>query len=196
MSFYRTASFFVLIASLGIGGCTTPLILAGAAAGGATAAHDRRSVGAQIDDQTIEMRALSRMAKDPAMTKAEDVHVNVTSFNGIVLLTGETRTADLRQRAERYAREVPNVRKVYNEIRVEEPSGLGARSGDTWVTTKIKTKLLTSEHVDGTRIKVVTEASIVYLMGLVSRGESNIATSLASDTGGVTRIVRVFEYVD
>ncbi len=177
-------------------GCAAPALLAGATAGGAMVVHDRRTAGSQIDDQAIEIKALGRMADDGELAKPENAHINVTCYNGILLLTGETRTTELRRRAEGYVSDIPKVRKVYNEVRVVEPAKLGARTKDTWLTTKIKTKLLANESVDGTRIKVVTDAGTVYLMGVVSRGESNLATSIASDTNGVKRIVRVFEYVD
>lgn len=194
MTFIRVALTALII--LQLHGCATPAILAGATAGGAMMAHDRRTAGSQIDDQSIEFKALGRMAEDAELGKAENAHINVTSFNGVVLLTGETVTPELRQRAEALVEALPRVRKVYNEIKVDKPAPLSSRTGDTWITTKVKAKLLANESVDGTRIKVVTDRGVVYLMGLVTRGESNLATSIASDTGGVTRIVRVFEYLD
>ncbi|SCZ50497.1 BON domain-containing protein [Thiohalomonas denitrificans] len=184
-----------LLASL-LYGCATPVLLAGAAGGGTMAAHDRRTAGSQIDDQVIEMKAFARMQKDAALAKSENAHINTVSYNGVLLLTGEARTAELRRRAEEYVVNIPKVRKVHNEIRVAEPAKIGSRSRDSWITTKVKTKLLANKAIDGTRIKVVTESGTVYLMGLITRGEANLATSIASETSGVKRIVRAFEYLD
>ncbi|WP_303901814.1 BON domain-containing protein [Thiohalomonas denitrificans] len=193
-----TAIRMALIALLGslLYGCATPVLLAGATGSGAMAAHDRRTAGSQIDDQAIEMKAFARMTRDAELAEPENAHINTVSFNGVLLLSGETRTAELRRRAEEYVSDIPGVRKVHNEIEVRELARIGARTRDSWITTKVKTKLLANEAVDGTRIKVFTESGTVYLMGIVTRGESNLATSIASDTNGVKRIVRAFEYLD
>lgn len=173
-----------------------PLLLAGATAGGVVVAHDRRSPGAQLDDQSIEMTAMRRLVEDPELGKPENLHVSVTAFNGLVLLTGEARSAAFRGRVEQLVLALPKVRKVYNEVRVGELASMSARARDTWITAKVKSKMLGNREVDGSRIKVVTDAGTVYLMGIVSRAESNLATALASDTEGVQRIIRVFEYTD
>jgi osmotically-inducible protein OsmY len=166
-------------------------------AGGATAvvvAQDRRSVGAQIDDETIEVRARAAISGEPRLK--EQTHINVTSFNGIVLLTGEARDGEARDLALAQVRTVPNVRRIVNEIRIAEPSSMGNRSNDTWLTTKVKSKLTGADGLESRQVKVVTENAAVYLMGLVSRDEAERASEAARSVGGVERVVRVFEYLD
>jgi osmotically-inducible protein OsmY len=177
-----------------LSGCAAPVVLAGAAAGSVAVAHDRRSAGTQLDDNAAEFKAKAAIAEDKEL--ADNSHINVTAFSGVVLISGETRRQDLRSRIEQLVRNVAASRKVYNEVVVGEPAATGARLSDSWISTKIKSKLLANEDIDGSRVKVVTEAGSVFLMGLVTRAEANIATAVASDTGGVARIVRVFEYID
>lgn len=173
-------------------GCA-PLVVAGAGTA-AVVAHDRRTVGAFIDDQAIELRAGSAIKSDEALKR--DTHINVTSVNGIVLLSGEAATNALRDQALVKVREVAGVRRVVNEIRIAPSSTLGARTHDTWLTTKVKTRLIHTEGIDSTRVKVVTENDAVYLMGLLTRAEADIVTEAASAVRGVTRVVKLFEYID
>lgn len=175
-----------------LAGCA-PLVVVGAGTA-AVAAHDRRTLGALIDDQTIELRAGAAIKADEVL--ARDTHVNVTSVNGIVLLSGETATGELRDRALAKIREVAGVRRIVNEIRLAPPSSIGSRAHDSWLTTKVKTRLIHTENIDSTRVKVVTENDAVYLMGLVTRKEADVATEAASAVQGVTRVVKLFEYID
>jgi len=175
-------------------GCSTPLILATATAGGVAVAHDKRSAGNVIDDQIIEANIYNNLhAEEQIKTQA---HINVTVYNGIVLLTGEAPTEVLRKQAEAVAREAKGVRRVYNEVVIAEPTTLASRSYDTWLTTKVKTRLLKEESVEGSQIKVITENSTVFLMGLIDRAQAQRATDLARNTGGVKMVVRAFEYTD
>jgi osmotically-inducible protein OsmY len=173
-------------------GCA-PAVVAGAGTA-AVAAHDRRTVGAFVDDQTIEVKAASAIRTDEELRR--DTHINVTSMNGIVLLTGEAATEEARERVLARVREVAGIRRTVNEIRVASPSGIGARSNDTWLTTKVKTKLINSESLDSMRVKVITENKAVYLLGLVTQNEAQLATDAARSTGGVARVVKLFEYLD
>jgi len=120
----------------------------------------------------------------------------VTSFNGIVLLAGQTPRADLKQLAEQTASQVQKVKKVNNELQVTGPSSMLARSNDAWLTSKIKTEMLTDSTIPGSRIKVVTENGIVYLLGLLTQAEATRATNLVQGVGGVQKIVKLFEYID
>jgi osmotically-inducible protein OsmY len=120
----------------------------------------------------------------------------VTSFNGIVLLAGQTPRADLKALAEQAAGTVQRVKKVNNELQVMPPSSILARNNDAWLTTKIKSQMLTDNTIPGSRIKVVTENGIVYLLGLVTQQEANNATSLVQSVSGVQKIVKLFEYID
>ena len=113
-----------------------------------------------------------------------------------MLLTGETPTEELRQRAEKIVRGVEKVSTVHNEINIAAPSSMITRSSDTVITSKVKTKLLADEKIHGVNIKVVTENGVVYLMGLVSRAEAELATEVARQTGGVQKVVKIFQYTD
>ncbi|HEY3699058.1 MAG TPA: BON domain-containing protein [Spongiibacteraceae bacterium] len=153
-----------------------------------------RSFGNVIDDQSIETTATVNIRKtDPNL---EHANVVVTSYNGIVLLCGQVPNAELRNTAAQAAALVKNVRAVHNELTVGENTGFAARSSDTLITTKIKSRLLTAANIKDSRVKVVTENGSVFLMGLVTRAEGDIAGKIAQDTGGVQKVVRLFEYVD
>ena len=165
----------------------------GAAATAATA-YDRRTTGTLIDDETIELKLLDALKADNEVW--EQTHINGTSYNNILLLTGEAPSETLRQRVAAIGAGIRKVREVHNEIRVAAPSSLPSRSSDAWVTSKVKTAMINADEVDSLRIKVVTEAGVVYLMGLVSRAEADAATDVARRVGGVQRVVKVFEYTD
>jgi osmotically-inducible protein OsmY len=170
-----------------------PLILAGAGTA-AVAAHDRRTLGAFIDDETIELKTTSALKSDEDLRR--DARINVTSMNGIVLLSGEAASAELRDRALARTREVGGIRRITNEIRVAPVASLGARGHDAWITTKVKTRLIHTDDLDSTRVKVVTENDAVYLMGLVTQKEAALATDAARAVDGATRVVKLFEYID
>lgn len=184
----------VMAASMGVlQGCAGGIVVAGGAAGVAVA-HDQRTTGSVIEDQAIELKIANAIRGDQELN--EQSHINVTSYNGLVLLSGEALTEALRKRAEEYARDTQKVRKVYNELVLAAPSSLVSRSGDAVLTTKVKTRMVAEKDFDATRIKVVTENGVVYLMGLVQRARAAVATQIASETGGVQRVVTLYEYVD
>lgn len=151
-----------------------------------------RSLGSYIDDEIIETKVMVNIRNTSSALDA--AHINAVSHNGIVLLTGQAPSAALRQQAEEIADQVKKVRKVHNEIAIGENSSVMARSNDSWISTKVKSKLSLESTLDASRIKVVTESGIVYLMGLVSKAESDTASKIASTTSGVQKVVRVFEY--
>ncbi len=179
----------------GLYGCAVAAV---AGAGTATyVASQDRATGTVVEDENIEVKAAAAFSNDADI--GEQTHINVTSFNNVALMTGEAPTADLRERAELIVAGIENVRQVYNEIIIAAPSSLGSRSTDTWITTKAKSAILGSDQLeawDTTRIKVVTERGVVYLMGLVSRQEAEAATETIRRVGGVQRVVRLFEYTD
>lgn len=192
MTFNRL-SLLVLTLCLGVSGCSSVL----------TAARDKpidddrgtRTIGSKIDDSLIETKAAVNISKaHPDL--AEGSHIVVTSYNGIVLLAGQTPRADLKAAAEQAAAAVQRVKKVNNELQIMAPSSLLARNNDAWLTTKIKTQMLADNSIPGSRIKVVTENGIVFLLGLVTQDEANRATSLVQGVGGVQKIVKLFEYID
>jgi osmotically-inducible protein OsmY len=173
-------------------GCV-PVLIGGAVAG-VSAAHDRRTLGAIIDDENIELKAASAIGLDTNINKL--VHVNVTSMNGIVLLTGEATTAEVRDQVLTHLRAINGVRRVTNELRITVPSTLGSRSKDSLITSAVKSRFLVTRHLDPSRVKVVTETGVVYLMGLVTHAEGDLATEQAASIEGVTGVVKVFEYID
>ena len=152
------------------------------------------SVSEAFDDSRNESLAKKRiMNVNPGLA---DANINVTSFDGIVLLTGQVSSADLIPIASAQVEPLRNVRKVHNELTVAGKTTLLSRTNDSWLTTKVKSALSAAESSDATRIKVVTENSVVYLMGLLTRAEADAAVDIARDIQGVQKIVKVFEYIN
>jgi len=184
-----------LLALLGLApqlqGCVEMAVVGAGAA--ALALDDRRSIGAQTEDKEIDLRGESRV-NDRFGDKA---HINVTSFDRDVLLTGEAPDADTKAQAEKIVRQIPNVRGVVNEIQVAGVSSYTARGNDSYLTSKVKTRFI---DIGGSfsvnHVKVVTEGGVVYLLGLVTRKEAEAAVEIARTTGGVQKVVRVFKYIE
>lgn len=172
-------------------GCAA--VAVGGAAAGTSVALDRRTAGVYVGDQEIELRARNRLSEAFGEKKG---NISVTSFNRQVLLTGQVPDEATRTRATEVVRGVPDVRTVFNELVVSGVTSLTSRANDTAVTGNVKTRLLRNESVPGTKIKVVTEAGVVYLMGLVTQAEAETATGLARTTSGVTKVVTLFEYIN
>ena len=167
-----------------------PLIAGGAAAGGAVAA-DRRTSGYYVEDENIELKAVKKMETN----LGEYAHVNVTSYNRNILLTGEVPDAAAKAKAMLLIKEIENVRTITNEITVGPKSSLSSRSIDTFLTSKVKTKFVTENKFPANYVKIVTENSVVYLLGIVTKAEADDATAIASNTDGVAKVVKVFEYM-
>ncbi|MEO7762454.1 MAG: BON domain-containing protein [Casimicrobiaceae bacterium] len=170
-------------------GCV-PLIATGIGSA-ALLADDRRTAGIYIEDESIENKALLRVDQK----HSNNVHLNATSFNRVVLLTGEAPSAEVRADIERIVRGIENVRNVQNEITVAQPTTLLLRSNDSVLTSKIKARFVDANKFRANHVKVVTENSVVYLMGMVRKQEAQDATEIARSTGGVHRVVRVFEFI-
>ena len=168
-----------------------PLIMGGAMAGGSLLAIDRRTSGAQLEDEGIELRAASRMRG----TFGDRVHVNLTSYNRQVLLTGEVPSAQDKQQIEQVAAGVENVTSVVNELAVTGQTSLSQRSNDTFVTGRVKAMLLDARDLQSNAFKVVTERGTVYLMGRVTQREADRATQVVRSTPGVQKVIRVFEVI-
>ncbi|NVK00794.1 MAG: BON domain-containing protein [Oceanospirillaceae bacterium] len=152
-----------------------------------------RTVGNFIEDEAIELKALVNISKGSAPLSQS--HINVTSFNGQVLLTGQVPNESIKNEAKSVVEKVRDVRKIHNELEIAGPTSTIVRSNDVYLTSRIKLQLLADKAVEGLRIKVVTENGIVYLMGLVSQSEADRAVSVVRSVPGVQRIVKVFEYV-
>lgn len=168
-----------------------PLVLGGAVAGGIMIANDRRTPGAQLEDEGIELRALSRIRGNVG----ERVHVNLTSYNRQVLLTGEVPNAQDKQLVEQIVSRVENVTSVVNELAVMGHSSLRDRSSDTLVTGNVKARLLDARDLQSNAFKVVTERGTTYLMGRVTQREADRATAVVRGTTGVQKVVRIFEII-
>jgi osmotically-inducible protein OsmY len=168
-----------------------PVVAGGAAAGG-LAASDRRTSGAYVEDEGIEWKANGRI-KDMLGDK---IHINVTSYNRSVLLTGEAIDESAKGKAESIAKSVENVVRVTNELQVAGASALTSRSNDAYLTTKVKGSFLKENLFPANYVKVVTENSVVYLMGIVTHKEADDAVEIARSTDGVQKVVKVFEYIE
>ena len=174
-----------------LAGCV-PMLVAGAA-GTALVATDRRSAGAQLDDTTIEAK-LGQFARSRWGDRA---HVSVTSYNGVVLMTGEVPDEAGKAALADFARTTDRVRSVQNELVVAPPSEIGSRTYDTFLTSVVKTRFLeATDRFSATHVKVVTDRGVVYLMGLVRRSEADAAAQIAASTKNVVRVVKVVEYID
>ena len=171
-----------------LSGCA-PLLIGGAVVGGAMVATDRRTTGSQVDDETIELKANNRMNE----AFGERARVSTTSYNRMVLLTGEVPTEGDKTTAEQVVARVDNVQSVVNELRVGPTNTFGEKTKDAFVTAKVKASLVDAKDVFANSIKVVTHRGTVYLMGRVTEREATRASEIARGVGGVVKVVRVFE---
>jgi len=176
-------------ALVGLSGCA-PLIVGGAVMTGVVAT-DRRTAGAQVEDEAIELKVASAVRKD----LGERVHLNVTSFNRKVLLTGEARSQADKDRAEKLAQSQENVQSIVNDLVVAPPSSLTQRSKDVVITSQAKAAFIDAKDLQVNAIKVVTERGAVYLMGRVTAREAKRASDIVRGIGGVTKVVRVFDEI-
>ncbi|MCU0840093.1 MAG: BON domain-containing protein [Thiobacillaceae bacterium] len=186
------ATLLGLSATLPLTGCV-PVVVGGAATG-VIMADDRRSSNAFMGDQEIEFKAAHRLRE--ATTAADNVHVNFTSYNQRLLITGEAPSAELKARIEEIGKGVPSVKEVFNELVIAPPTSAGTRASDSYLTTKVKARFLEDKRFGANHVKVVTENGVVFLMGLVRRDEGDAAAEVAARTTGVTRVVKVFEYIN
>ncbi len=187
----RPLAILVLaLASCLASGCA-PLVVGAAAVGGTVVATDRRPTDVQLLDERIEWTA----SKQIGPKIGNQGHVNIASFNKQILLTGETTTEPLRAEVEKIAAGVPEAKGVVNEIQIAPLASLGARSYDTYLTGAVKARFVGDQKFNPLHVKVVTEAGVVYLMGLVTRKEADEATHIARHVSGVKRVVRIFEYI-
>lgn len=190
---YLTLAYLILLALLH--GCAAPILappIIAAGAGATVALNDERPGRVILDDNGIVARI-----KDKVYDKfkpEKQIHLNVTSYNGVVLLTGETLTRDMRGQVLDIAQQQEKVRRVHNELRVTALTTITSRSNDTWITSKVKTQMFATENFKASKVKVVTEFGSVYLIGLVSRETGTQAAEIARDVSGVKRVVKLFEY--
>ena len=177
------------LASSVLQGCV-PMMLGAGGAAAYSSLEDRRTAGTQLDDESIEVRASNRISD----RFASRVHINVTSYNRVALITGEVPDEGARDEVEKIVRAVPNVREVTNDLQVSGISSYASRANDTYLTSKVRGRLFDTKRVSPVHLKVVTEAGVVYLMGVVTEPEADEAVDIARNTGGVRKVVKVFEY--
>ena len=190
MNKFRIGGLSLLAALLGstLQGCLgVAAVGAGAAA---VSAFDRRTTGTQIEDERIELVASNRFGEK----FGDKAHINATSFNRNVLLSGEVPDDKVKAEAEKIVLGLPNVRGATNDLQVTGNSSLSAQAGDAATTGKVKARFLDANKFNAVHVKVVTEASVVYLLGIVTPAEANDAAEIARTTGGVRKVVKVFEY--
>jgi len=178
-----------LILTTQISACV-PVIIGGAAAGGAMAA-DRRTSGIYVEDENIELKA-NKLVYD-ALTG--ESHVNITSFKGNVLITGEVPDEASKTKAGNVVLGIENVKSITNELTIGPKTSVSSRANDSYLTSKVKAQFVTENRFQANHVKVVTENSVVYLMGYVTQKEADAAAEIASNTSGVSRVVKVFEYM-
>jgi osmotically-inducible protein OsmY len=188
-----TRSFFMfgrytalLLCTIALAGCST--------AGPMSDDHGKRTIGTSIDDMMVASRAKSNIKS--VNEQLGRAHIDVTSFNGVVLLTGQVPSEGARQEAEQAVDGLRNVRVIHNELEVAGPTSIPSRMNDSYLSTKVKTALLADNNTEGGRTKVITENGVVYLMGLLTRDEAEAAVSKAREVYGVQKIVKVFEYIN
>ncbi len=194
MTFRLNRTVCTLLAAVtlaaGVAGCATPVVLGGAAIGGMMVL-DRRTAGTQIEDESIELRSVNRIHG----AHGDKVHINVTSYNRQVLLTGEVPSAEAREAIEKIVMGVENVRSVVNDLAVMPNTSIGQRSNDTFITGKVRASLVDAKDLTANAFKVVTERNVVYLMGRVTPREAKRSAEIARGVDGVHKVVRVFELI-
>lgn len=182
----------VLFSALLLQGCVGAVVV-GSAAVATKTATDPRSVGTQVDDGTLEARVENALSKDQQLKK--EARIVATAYQGKVLLTGQAPNRELASRAKQIALGVEGATEVYNEIRQGTPVSLGTASVDTWITTKVRSQLLTTDTVKSSNVKVTTENGEVFLLGLVTQKEGQSAAQIASQISGVKHVTTAFTYV-
>ena len=185
---------YLLIPSLLIltlGGCGS--IMSSAGAGPIAENPGERTLGQQMTDESIETKAKVNITA--ASEGYSAAHLSVISYHGFVLLVGQVPSDELKSLATDVVRKIADVRRIYNELEIGEATGAGTRTNDTWITTQVKSKLLASSDTPGRRVKVVTENSVVYLMGLLTEAEADRVALKAAEVSGAERVVQLFELI-
>ncbi|MGL4858824.1 MAG: division/outer membrane stress-associated lipid-binding lipoprotein [Enterobacteriaceae bacterium] len=191
MNLFKT--LILLMITIMLQGCLGAAVVVGTAAVATKTATDPRTVGTQVDDTTLEARVSSAISKDQQIKN--EARVVTTAYQGRILLTGQSPQPELARRAKQIALGVEGVTEVYNEIRTGKPVSFGTASNDSWITTKLRSQLLTSDKVKSSNVKVTTENSEVFLLGLVTPQEGDEAARIASKISGVKHVTKAFAYI-
>jgi osmotically-inducible protein OsmY len=172
-------------------GCTAVAVVA--ITTGASMATDRRSIGNQIDDQSIELEAYNEITKNTSLNDNTNLHI--ISVNGSVLIIGQTPNTYLRDQAIKIINNIDGVVRIHNQIRIGNLTSITTQTNDVWLTSKVKSALFSSDEVNGNSIKVITENAEVFLMGLVTKKEADTAINITRNISGVNRVFKAFEYL-
>ena len=170
------------------------IFVVGAAAGAAaiSVVYDHRNIENSIQDTKIANKIINRIRVVPALHN--ECHIEVTVFNDVALLTGQTPSQDLKEQADNIAKTEPGINRVYNQLTIQGPTSSLTRTSDSWITTKIKSQMLATEDLKSGSIKVITENGVVYLMGLVTQQQADISVDIARQISGVQKVVKIFQY--
>lgn len=182
----------VIILSAFLQGCVAVAVVG--VVGGASVATDNRSLGNQIDDQKIEFDAHGELAKNKGLD--DNANLQVISVNGSVLIVGQAPNSYLRDQAIKTITEINGIVQVHNQVRIGNTTSFTTKTNDVWLTSKVKTALFANDKLEASNIKVVTENGEVFLMGLISKSEADIAINIARNVGGVNRVFKIFEYIE
>ena len=184
--FTQVATALTLLTTLN--GCA--VVATGAAALGVSSVTDPRTIGSQLDDQTIEMKANAKLGNDE---QVGEYRLRVVSYDQNVLLIGQVPNEAARQRAERVISDPNGIDHIFNQVRISSQAGLSTQTNDAWITSQVKLKLAANEKVDASDVKVVTENGEVFLLGIVGGDSANIAVDIARNVKGVTRVIKAFK---
>ena len=154
----------------------------------------RRTKGARVEDESIETKSHRKLVN--LGENYQDANIHVDSFNGFVLITGQVPNEEMKVKASEVIKTIRGVRRIYNELAISGNTSALTRSGDAYLTTKVKSKLVAAEDIQGGRVSVITEDGVVYLMGLVSHAEAERIVDVVRATGGVEKVVQIFEWID
>ena len=187
--YFKLSAILVIFSILQ--GCAAVAVVA--VTTGASMATDRRSIGNQIDDQTIEVEAYNGIVKNKSLNDNTNLHV--ISVNGSVLVIGQAPTTHLRDQALAVINKINGVVRIHNQIRIGHITSITTQTNDVWLTSKVKSALFSSDKVNGNKIKVITENAEVFLMGLVTKEEADMAINITRNISGVNRVYKAFEYL-
>ncbi|KPD21304.1 division/outer membrane stress-associated lipid-binding lipoprotein [Idiomarina abyssalis] len=185
MTLSKLALPVIFISLLALQGCAA--VAVGAAAVGISSATDPRTIGTQVDDQTIEMKTNAKLGNDEQL---EDSRVIAVSYDTNVLLIGQVPSESLKRRAEDVIKDTNGINKIFNQLRIGSKASATVRAGDSWITSKVKLKFANNKSIDATNIKVVTENGEVFLLGHVSQAEADAAVEVARNVDGVERVIK------
>ena len=166
-------------------------LVAGGGAAAVAVAKDKRTAGRMVEDESIELKFIDKYNQNKKLSS--ESHINATSYNGWLLLSGETPYPAYKRQIEALAQGIPGIERVFNEIKIESPSSIISRSNDTYITSRVKTALLADEHAEAYNVKVVTENGITYLMGLLTREQADTVVAIVKAVSGVQRVVTLFD---